>query len=153
MLTLSFHFGGERRGIPYGEIVEVVALVNLTLLGNAPKGVVGAFNYHGAWVPVVDLAMLLNDRPSRRRWSTRILIVRPDSIGSLLGLVAESATEMIERPDGAEPDNSPLFLRVADLLQPEQINWLREFREPPSTLAKPEAPRQRRRLRHYSMQA
>ncbi|MBL6765264.1 MAG: chemotaxis protein CheW [Verrucomicrobiae bacterium] len=148
MLTLTFQFGDEFRGIPYSEIEEVVALVDLTAVGAAPPAVVGAFNYHGIWVPVVDLSELAVRRPAARRWSTRILILRPDFTGRFLGLIAESATEMITRADDSAKGDSPKALQIADLLDAEQKDWLRSFEAPSPTDAQPA--RNRRRPRHYS---
>lgn len=153
MLILTFHFGNERRGIPHDRIVEVVALVDLTPVGPAPPGIAGAFNYHGRWVPTLDLSTLTGNPPSSRRWSTRIIILQPtppDSAGRPIGLIAETATEMMQR---TEKTPGPPELDLVSLLNPELRAWLDAFREPPP--ADTSAPRRRgpRRPRHYHAEA
>jgi hypothetical protein len=161
MLTLTFQFGDQRRGLSHDRIVEVVALVDLTPVGPSPPGVVGAFGYHGVWVPALDLSLLSAGHPAARRWSTRILIVDPRPAGfpgPLLGLIAEEATEMILRPSGPDSERESggtvPELRWKELLTPELHDWLAGFVEPTapadtSTPSRIRSPRNPRRPRHY----
>lgn len=156
MLTLTFQLGADRWGLPHGDIAEVIALVDLTPVAGAPPEVAGAFSYHGRWVPVIDLSQVHLGRSSSRRWSTRIIVTRPPiSVlsGNLLGLIAESATEMIGRTDAETTESVPFHpLDLAELLPAPLVAWLAAFKEPPpAPLAKPvQAPRHtRRRPRHY----
>jgi chemotaxis-related protein WspB len=108
MLFLLFQLGNERYALEAGRVVEVVPLLALKQLPQAPKGVAGIFNYRGRPVPAVDLGELTLDQPAREHFSTRIIIVHyPDGRGTdhLLGLIAEHATEMLRREphDFSEP--------------------------------------------------
>lgn len=99
MLILGFQIGSDRCGLPSAAIEEVISLVDLRNLPSAPASVVGDFNYHETMVPVIDLHRIALDRPSSRRWSTRILLTRvtfPEKAGKLVGLIAEHATELID---------------------------------------------------------
>jgi chemotaxis-related protein WspB len=81
-----------------GEISEILPMVQLKRIPQAPPGVAGAFNYRGAPVPVVDLAQLMLGRPSRVHLSTRlVLAIYRDETGHQrqLGLIAERATETL----------------------------------------------------------
>lgn len=120
MLFLLFQLGNDRYAIEATKIVEIVPLLALKPLPQAPKGVAGIFNYRGMPVPAVDLSELTLGRPSLERLSTRIIILRyPDATGSehLLGLIAEQATEML-RKDAADFINPGLHLSSAPYLGP-----------------------------------
>ena len=100
MLFLLFQLGKDRYALEASRVVEVVPLLTLKQLPQAPKGVAGIFNYRGRPVPAVDLGALTLGQPASERLSTRIIIVNyPDARGTnhLLGLVAEHATEMLRK--------------------------------------------------------
>ena len=103
MLFLLFQLGNDRYALEASRVVEVVPLLALKQLPQAPKGVAGIFNYRGSPVPAVDLCALTLNQPARERLSTRIIIVNlPDANGAdhLVGLVAEHATEILRREPG-----------------------------------------------------
>ena len=58
MLFLLFQIGKDRYALEASRVVEVVPLLALKELPQAPKGVAGLFNYRGALVPAVDLSEL-----------------------------------------------------------------------------------------------
>jgi chemotaxis-related protein WspB len=96
MLFLLFQLGPERYALEAKRVVEVVPLLCLQRLPQAPSGVAGVFNYRGQPVPAVDLSQLTLGKPAKECLSTRIIIVNyPDRAGRshLLGLIAEHATE------------------------------------------------------------
>ena len=100
MLFLLFQLGNDRYALEASRVVEVVPLLALKQLPQAPKGVAGIFNYRGRPVPAVDLGELTIGRPASEHFSTRIIIVRyPDDRGTdhLLGLIAEHATELLRK--------------------------------------------------------
>jgi chemotaxis-related protein WspB len=100
MLFLLFQLGNDRYALEAEKIAEVLPLVDMKQLPQAPMGVAGLFNYRGTPVPAIDLSLLSLGRPASRRLSTRMVLVRyPDANGDehLLGLVAERATEMMRR--------------------------------------------------------
>ncbi|MEE9936391.1 MAG: chemotaxis protein CheW [Deltaproteobacteria bacterium] len=98
MLILQFQAGRERYGLDIEQILEISSLVSLRPIPHAPPEVAGTFNYRGTLTPVVDLTALLTGAASRPRMSTRIILVTfqgEDGRSHVLGLVAESVTEMI----------------------------------------------------------
>src|SRR6266446_2284768 len=105
MLFLLFQLGKDRYALDASRVVEVAPLLALKRLPHAPKGVAGIFNYRGRPVPAVDLCELAVGQPARERMSTRIIIVRSapasdaseGASDSLLGLIAEHATEMLRK--------------------------------------------------------
>jgi len=118
VLVLTFKIGADLYGLPAAAIEEVIALVHLRPIEDAPRGVAGDFNYHGVMVPAIDLCQLILDRPSHRRWSTRILLTRlaeTDPPGKLIGLISENATELISvSEDTASSRQSVRLLRLEE---------------------------------------
>jgi chemotaxis-related protein WspB len=100
MLFLLFQVGQNRYALEARRVVEVIPLLELKPLAQAPRGVAGVFNYHGRPVPAVDLSAVILGRPASELLSTRIIIVNhPDDSGAsrLLGLIAERATGMLRK--------------------------------------------------------
>ena len=106
MLFLLFQLGSERYAIRANCVAEVVPLLALKRLPQAPKGITGIFNYRGRPVPALDLSELTLGQPASERLSTRIIVIYyGEGTSHLLGLVAEQATEMLRRDatDFVEP--------------------------------------------------
>jgi chemotaxis-related protein WspB len=123
MLFLLFQIGQDRYALEASRVVEVVPLLELKQLSQAPPGVAGIFNYRGRPLPAVDLAALTLGRPARDLLSTRIIIVNyPDEAGTnrLLGLIAEHATGVLRKDAqdfvdpgfrrGSSPHVGPMFM-------------------------------------------
>ena len=100
----------------------MLPFVELKSVPQAPPGVAGIFDYHGQPVPVADLSQLALGRPSRQRFSTRILLIKidlDDGRSALLGLVAERATQIIDKkpedfvPSGVRSEAAPYLGDVA----------------------------------------
>jgi chemotaxis-related protein WspB len=103
MLFILFQLDQDRYALEASRVVEVVPLLNLRRLPQAPKGLAGIFNYRGRPVPAVDLCELTLGHPAAERLSTRIIIVQhtdPSGAVHLVGLVAEQATEMLRKDAG-----------------------------------------------------
>lgn len=98
MLFLQFQLGDDRYVLDAGQIVEVLPLVAIKHIPQAPLGVAGAFNYRGSPVPAVDLSALLLGQPAKASMSTRLIVVNyPDEHEHMheLGLLAEKATATV----------------------------------------------------------
>ncbi len=120
MLFLQFQLGKDRYALESSEVVEVLPLLGIKRIPHAPEGVVGAFNYRGKPVPVIDLSALALGRPARLHMSTRIIVVRCPGANReqhLLGLVAERTTETVRR-DPAEFAGTGVITAAAPYLGP-----------------------------------
>ena len=102
MLFLKFRIGSESYALDTTQIAEVLPLLQITRVPRAPVGVAGLINYRGRFVPVVDLSELMLGEPARPHISTRLILVRYGE--HLLGLIAEQATEMMQREAGSFAD-------------------------------------------------
>lgn len=104
MLLLLFELGQDRYALDAAQVAQVLPLVRIKRVPQAPAGVVGVFQFRGKPVPVVDLSLLALGRPAQQLLSTRIILVHyPDDHGGshLLGLIAENATSTL-RQDAAQ---------------------------------------------------
>jgi len=136
MLFLLFQLGPDRYVLEASRVVEVLPLLALKQIPQAPRGVAGLFNYRGRPVPAVDLSELTLGQPARQSLSTRIILVNyPDYAGKvrLLGLIAEQATEIIRKEPNDFVD-SGLKMGATSYLGPVAmdhhgvIQWVREQR-------------------------
>jgi chemotaxis-related protein WspB len=102
VLFLVFELARDRYVLDVSQIAEVLPLLAIKQIPQAPPAVAGVLNYRGAPVPVIDLSQLTLGRPAERRLSTRIVLVHyPDARGGtqLLGLIAEKATHTVRREE------------------------------------------------------
>jgi chemotaxis-related protein WspB len=95
MLFLKFRIGSQSYALDTARIAEVLPLLEITRVPQAPVGVAGLINYRGRSVPVVDLSELMLGEPARPYISTRLILVHYGE--HLLGLIAEHATETMRR--------------------------------------------------------
>jgi chemotaxis-related protein WspB len=103
MMFLLFHLGKDRYVLEARHVIEVLPLLALKRVPEAPRGVAGIFNYRGKPVPAIDLSLLTLGKAAGECLSTRIIIINyPDESGKFhpLGLIAERATEIIRREKG-----------------------------------------------------
>ena len=75
MLYVLFQLGKDRYALEASRVVEVVPLLTMNPIPQAPIGVAGMIVYRGQAIPAVDLCQLTLGHPARERLSTRIIIV------------------------------------------------------------------------------
>ena len=100
MLFLLFHLDNDCCAIDASQVVEILPLVSIKKMLRSPPGVIGTINYHGTFVPIVDLTEMTLGRQASPRLSTRIILVRcsgEEGQPRILGLVAEKATDTMRR--------------------------------------------------------
>jgi len=103
---LTFLIAEEEYAIGILRMKEIIEFDTLTRLPSAPPGIRGVINLRGSVVPVVDLAVRfgLGARPITKR--TCIIIVEVEQEGEqvVMGIIADSVSQVIEfPPDGIEP--------------------------------------------------
>jgi len=100
MMLVVFHVGEERYALEARQVVEVLPLLEMKRIPNAPNAVAGVFNYRGRATPAIDLSAMLLGREAGKLLSTRIIVIQyPEKEGKLrpLGLVVERVAEVIRR--------------------------------------------------------
>lgn len=75
MLLLIFEIGGNRYSIRARDIIEIIPLVSLLKVPQAPEYFPGLLNYRGSVIPALDLGLLLGNGPHHRKMSTRIVLM------------------------------------------------------------------------------
>jgi chemotaxis-related protein WspB len=134
MLFLLFQIGSDRYALEARKVVQVLPLLSIKRLPQAPRGVAGVFVFRGTPVPAVDLSELTISQPARHLLSTRIILVnysRPGGEDHLLGLIAEKATDVL-RKEPQDFINSGINIKAAPYLGPVlrdpkgPIQWLHE---------------------------
>jgi chemotaxis-related protein WspB len=97
-LFVEFQMGEDGYLLDAAQVAQVLPVVGIKRIPHGPRGVAGAFNYHGVSVPVIDLSEIVAGESARRHFSTRLILVRyPDRAGRehLLGLLAEKVTQTV----------------------------------------------------------
>ena len=139
MLFLQFQIGPEAYVLDTARIVEVLPMVSIRRVPQAGSGVAGLFNYRGKAVPVIDLSELTLGRSAQRHMSTRLILVRHGA--HLLGLIAERATETIQREaadfaaSGIASDATP-YLGPVLLEEGRLIQWIDVDKLVPESLSR-----------------
>ena len=132
MLFLTFQLGPDRYAVEASRVVEVLPLLGLKRLPQAPRGIAGIFNLRGQPVPAIDLNELSFGQPAQERLSTRIILVQyTDALGRRhpFGLIAECVTQTL-RKDPKDFVNAGITLAQAPYLGPVlmdakgPIQWL-----------------------------
>jgi chemotaxis-related protein WspB len=132
MLFLVFQLGKDRYAVEANRVVEVLPLLEIKRIPQAPKGVAGVFNLRGRPVPALDLNEFTFGQASRQRLTTRIILIQhTDAEGQprLLGLIAEYVTQTI-RKEPSDFINPGVTLNAAPYLgpvlmdAPVPIQWL-----------------------------
>lgn len=103
VLLLLFSAGGHLYAMESRDVVEVIPRVSLRPAVNLASPVAGVFNYRGTVVPVIDLSVLIHQRPSGHFLSSRIIMVtsglsQGKSEDRCIGLLAEGVTDTISKP-------------------------------------------------------
>ena len=100
MLYLLLEVAGQQYAVEATRVVEVLPLVQVTVIPRAPSEVAGIFSFRGRPVPLIDLRRLTLRRPARPKFSTRIILVADnaaDGAEHLIGIIAERVTETTRR--------------------------------------------------------
>ncbi len=136
MLFVVFQIGKDRYALDSSKVVQVLPLLQIKRLPQAPKGVAGVFMYRGKPVPAIDLSELTIGQPAPELLSTRIIVVNyegPNGKAQALGLIAENATGWLRKEardfvsSGIKIKNAPYLGPV--LMDPKgPIQWLHEQR-------------------------
>lgn len=95
VLAILFSVSSRSYALPCQSVVEVVPLLELRAVAQAPAWLPGAFAYHGALISVVDACQLLGGYPCSRRLSSRVAILRCSlsDVGEVVvGLLGERMT-------------------------------------------------------------
>lgn len=102
---VTFKLGSEEFGVDILKVQEIIKMMNVTKIPNAPVFVEGVINLRGKIIPIVDLRKRLGFKDQEYDKSTRIIVVELD--GLVLGFIVDSVSEVLRIPeDTIEPPPS-----------------------------------------------
>jgi len=98
---VGFRVGRENFGVPIGIVHEIVPMMEITAVPDAPVYIEGVINLRGRIIPIVDMRKRFSETvtPHRRN---RIMVAELD--GHQVGLVVDAANEVLKiNPELIEP--------------------------------------------------
>lgn len=99
---VGFRVGRENFGVPIGFVHEIVRLMDITSVPDAPDYIEGVINLRGKIIPVIDLRKRFSEKEIVPGKKNRILVAEIE--GKIVGLVVDSASEVIKiAPEQVEP--------------------------------------------------
>jgi purine-binding chemotaxis protein CheW len=106
-VVLGFTLGEQFCGLPIEDVQEVLQLVELTPVTDAPPFVAGALDLRGSVLPVIDLATLVGAVAPTRTLDTPIIVSR--SGGQAVGLITDAVHDVIEFADSDVDEATQAF--------------------------------------------
>ncbi len=94
---VSFHVGDEEFAIDILGVQEIIRMVELTTVPNAPYFVEGVINLRGKVIPILDLRSRFGLPPADRTKDTRIIVV--EIANTVLGFIVDSVEEVLRLPE------------------------------------------------------
>jgi purine-binding chemotaxis protein CheW len=99
---LSFRIGGEEYALMVDDVREVLKIVPMTMVPNAPDFILGVMSLRGKVTPIIDLCKRLGLQPGVRDEKSRIIVVSTDEED--IGLVVDRVTGVLTVfPDEIKP--------------------------------------------------
>ena len=108
---IGFHVGRETYGVPITAVHEIVRLPEVTAVPDAPDYIEGVINLRGRIVSIIDLRKRFGE-PAGTGSKNRILVA--ESRGKLVGLIVDSASEVLKIP-AREVEPPPALLQEGTL--------------------------------------
>lgn len=104
---VCFRLGGQDYALDVGETIEILRLVAITPLPEAPDFVPGIINLRGEIIPVIDLRLRYGLKQKMYNLNTPIMVVM--SKDRLTGLIVDEVTEVITIPSSCITANEIMF--------------------------------------------
>ena len=101
---LAFQLGSEMYGLEVTHIQEVVESPPLYYIPRAPASLLGAINFHGSILPVLDLAACLGFGEKER--DLRIIVLTPEeaqlalAVSAIVGIVPFAEEALLPGQEG-----------------------------------------------------
>lgn len=96
---LAFRLSGSEYALAVGDVVEVLSMVALAPLPEAPAWLAGMMNLRGRVMPVMDLRVRLNLPPRPIGPETPIIVAQ--CADRLVGFIVDEVTEVLSLPTEA----------------------------------------------------
>ncbi len=93
---VGFRVGNETFGVPIQSVHEIVRMMEITNVPDAPIYIEGVINLRGKIIPVIDLRKRFGEKNIVASKKNRILVA--EVVGKIVGLVVDSASEVVKIP-------------------------------------------------------
>ena len=94
---VTFDLLGEEFGVPILDVREIIQMLNITPVPNAPSFVEGVINLRGQIIPIVDLRKRFNLATKEITNENRIVVIEVNN--NTLGLIVDGDSEVLRIPE------------------------------------------------------
>jgi len=95
--VVGFRVGKEHFGVPIELVHEIVRIMEVTSVPDAPDFIEGVINLRGKIIPVIDLRKRFGEKQIvSNSKKNRILVA--EIMGKIVGLVVDAASEVVKIP-------------------------------------------------------
>ena len=94
---VTFKLGEEEFGVDILKVQEIIRMLPITKVPNAPEFVEGVINLRGKVIPVIDMRCRFGLPPGKRDSHTRIKGM--DLQGQVVGFVVDAVSEVLRIPE------------------------------------------------------
>jgi purine-binding chemotaxis protein CheW len=94
--VVGFRVGKEHFGVPIELVHEIVRIMEVTSVPDAPDFIEGVINLRGKIIPVIDLRKRFGEKTITASKKNRILVA--EIMGKIVGLVVDAASEVVKIP-------------------------------------------------------
>ena len=95
---VTFRLDDQEYALPIANVVQVVRIVAITPMPEAPKIVKGVINVRGKVIPVIDVRKRFNLPAKPYDLNTQLLIAQMDS--RMMALIVDAVSEVLTMPAG-----------------------------------------------------
>ncbi|MEE8423228.1 MAG: chemotaxis protein CheW [Thermodesulfobacteriota bacterium] len=103
---LTFHLHGEEYGLEILKVREIMGVMEITAVPQAPGHVKGVINLRGKVIPVIDLRLKFGFEEVEYNDETCIIVI--DVRGVLMGIIVDTVSEVLDIED-EDVDATPSF--------------------------------------------
>lgn len=93
---VSFTIGNEEFGVNILKVQEIIRMIEITQMPNAPEFIEGIINLRGRVIPVISLRNKLGKERIEHDRNTRIIVVELD--GRTIGFIVDGVSEVLRIP-------------------------------------------------------
>lgn len=121
---VTFDLLGEEFGVPILDVREIIQMLDITPVPNAPAFVEGVINLRGQIIPIVDLRKRFNLDAAETTEKNRIVVVEVNY--NTLGLIVDGDSEVLRIPSDLV---KPAPALIAGGIGSEYIKGIAHFKE------------------------
>ncbi len=107
---VGFKIGEEEFAVDILKVQEIIKLVDITPVPNAPEFVEGVINLRGKVIPIISLRKRFGFDHKEHDLRTRIIVVELE--GKLVGFIVDAVTEVLRIPSSTVEPPPPIISKI-----------------------------------------